>query len=93
MEHIVHLLENAASQIYSQATPRNIVRAAHERWEVFMPAYDVQLVTVYLHKFRPSQVRLNFPSEVAVSLLLRLPLLGDGEISPDAPLIEQSDVR
>ena len=95
MEHIVHLLENATSEIYSQATPLNIVLAAHERWGD--PAYDVRVVTVYLHNFLISQARLIFPSEVIFSLFLRLTLLADRKVSPDAPFrrrkFEQSHAR
>ena len=84
MEHIVHLLDNAASQIYSQATTRNIVLTAHERW--FVPAYHIHVVVVCLHNFRISQVRLISSFEVYFPLLLRLTHLADGEVSPDETL-------
>ena len=89
MEHILHLLESATSEIYSQATPPNIVLTAYERWVVIIPAYDVHVIAINLHNFRPSKERLIFPFEI---VFLRLTLLADGEFSPDAP-IKQSDVR
>ena len=86
MEHIFHLLENANSEIYSQATPRNIVVATHERMDVIMPAYDEHYLAVCLHNFRISQVRLISSFEVYFPLLLRLTHLADGEVSPDETL-------
>ena len=47
--HALHLLEDTCVDIYSQAAPRNVVLAAHERWE--RTAYDVDLSAVRLNNF------------------------------------------
>ena len=98
IEHVVHLLEHASSEIDSQATPRNIVLAAHERWVLITPTYNIQEAAVCLHNYRLSQViLLTFPVEIILSLLVRHTLLADKEVCPDAPLrsrdFEKPDAR
>ena len=93
MSHVFHLLEEATSEIDFQATPRIIVLADNERWSIFIPANDVHVVAIYLHDFGTSQVMLLFPAEIIFSHLVRLALLADEEVSPDAPLIEYPDAR